>query len=50
MRKRPVEGEADDIDLDEDPDEDSIDGRVTEPSDGLDLGESTDPRLRGEGR
>ena len=44
------EGEADDIDLDEDPDEASIDGRVTEPSDGLDLGEEYETQaLRGEG-
>ena len=44
------EGEADDVDLDEDPDEESIDGRVTEPSDGLDLGEEYETQaFRGEG-
>ena len=44
------EGEADDIELDEDPDEESIDGRVTEPSDGLDLGEEYETQaFRGEG-
>lgn len=44
------DGEADDIDLEADPDEEAIDGRVSEPTDGLYLGEEYETqKMRGEG-